>query len=218
MSNNWKQTSAKTDPFWHTIGEARNLNASASLSNGGGDDDGRMSNLLQLSSAPMGGMQVVVNVQLNGSGEMSSGFGIRYKAKGLYLFADTLKIENDADGNGFSDDNGLPAGESATKFGGKYTMDKLTVGLTLEQAEDLVSYDYMTMHATYGVNANDTIMFTYGQAEHITTAAADTDTMVLGYHHSMSKRTAVYAAYADVSSDTVANEASGFTFGLKHSF
>ena len=227
MSNNWKQTSAKMDPFWHTAVEMRATNASSTLSNSGGDDGGRMSNLFQFSMAPMGGIGFVVNAQLNGTGEMTTGFGIRYKAKGLYVFADTLKIENDvttagtpptAGADGLSDHRGFAAGESATKFGAKYKMGALTAGITLEQSEDVTGFDYTNLMATYKVNANDTVAFTYGMAEHATSTANDKDTLAVGYIHGMSKRTSVYAAYGDGSSDTVANEHNGLSFGLKHSF
>ena len=219
MSSNYKQTAAKMDPFWHTAVEGRATNSASNLSNGSGDDRGRMSNLFQFSMAPMGGIGFVVNAQLNGSGEMTTGFGLRYKAKGLYAFVDTLKIENDPDGDGTSNGGGAyAAGESATKFGAKYTMGALTAGITLEQTEDLVAFDYTTLMATYKMNANDTVAFTYGMASHITTSAADTDTIAVGYIHSMSKRTSTYVAYGDGSTDTTANEWNGLSFGLKHSF
>jgi len=218
MSSNYKQTAAKMDPFWHTAGEGRATGSASALSGASGDDGGRMSNLAQFSMAPMGGMNMVVNVQLNGSGEMTTGLGLRYKAKDIYAFVDMLSLENDADADGLTDHKSYAAGETAIKFGGKYTMGATTAGLTLEQTEDVVGYDYTTVMATHKVNENDTILFTYGMASHATTAAMDADTLALGYNHAMSKRTSTYAAVVSKSSDTAASEISGFTLGLKHKF
>ncbi|MDH5472548.1 MAG: porin [Gammaproteobacteria bacterium] len=240
LSSNYKETAAKMDPFWHTAAEGRGTGSTSDLSNSSGDDGGRMSNLLHFSSAPMGGMQVVLNAQLNGTGEMTTGLGIRYEAKGLYVFADMLNIENDANTDGVSDHRRYAAGESATKFGVKYTMDALTAGVVVEQTADVTAvvrtgagttaspyvytvtpgagYDYTTLMATYALNDNDTVAFTYGMAAHDTAAAADMDTVALGYMHNMSKSTTVYAAYVDRSSDTASAELNGLTFGLKHSF
>ena len=97
-------------------------------------------------------------------------------------------------------------------------MGALAAGITLENSDDVTGYAYPNLMATYKVNANDTVAFTYGMAEHATATANDKDTLAVGYIHGMSKRTAVYAAYGDGSSDVVANEHSGFSLGLKHSF
>ena len=86
------------------------------------------------------------------------------------------------------------------------------------------------------LNANNTVMVTYGTQDHIVDTN-DTSSFALGLAHSMSKRTTVYAAYLDVSDDdenagtwgytatgafstTVGTDqsASGFTLGLKHTF
>ncbi|MCW8957268.1 MAG: porin [Gammaproteobacteria bacterium] len=210
VTSSYKKTMAIMDPFWHTAGEGRAINSTSDLGNGLGNDRGRMTNAVQYHSPKMGGMQAVVNISMDGgAGDKNTGLGLRYETKGLFAFFDYVKMD---------DTTTYVVGESAMKFGAKYTMDALTVGLTLEQTEDLTGFDYTNLMATYALNANDTLAMTYGSGAHITNAAFDTDSIVLGYIHSMSKRTSVYAAYADVSSDTTANEASGLTFGLKHSF
>ena len=231
MSNNYKQTAAKMDPFWHTAVEGRATFGASPLTNGSNDDGGRMSNLFQFNMAPMGGIGFVMNAQLNGTGEMTTGFGVRYKAKGLYAFIDTLKYENDYDNgaavtDGLTDVAGHVAGESATKFGAKYTMGAVTAGVTVEQTADLTAsaknakdgYDFTTLMATYKMNANDTVAFTYGMAAGDSVVAVDADTMAIGYMHNMSKRTSVYGAYHDRSSDDKTMEQNGVSFGLKHSF
>ena len=40
---------------------------------------------------------------------------------------------------------GYVAGETATKFGGTYTMDALTLGLVMEQTEDVLGQDFMML-------------------------------------------------------------------------
>ncbi|MCW8910001.1 MAG: porin [Gammaproteobacteria bacterium] len=239
MSTNWKQTTGKMDPFWHTGAEGRGVIGinSSMLAGGLGDDRGRATNLFQFNMAPMGGMSIVANVELSGDGEMNTGFGVRYSAKGLYVFADMIKIANAADAGSAAVTTTDSAGdtvtleaavaptaawdESATKFGAKYTMDKITAGITIEQTEDLVGEDYMSLMATYKLNDNDTIAFVYGTADNLTDTN-DSNGMALGYIHGMSKRTAMYAAYIDRSYDGAAKSASsdvsGFSLGLKHSF
>ena len=221
FSTNNKQMAGKVDPFWHTAGEGRGaIGITSALTNSTGDDRGRQSNQIQYSSPKMGGMQMVVNAQLNGSGEPTMGLGLRYKTKTFLVFADMLKMENDADNDGLSDDLGYKT-DTATKIGGTYKMGATTLGLVLEQTEDVVGADYMMLSVKHKLNDSDTVAFTYGTADGLA-VSTDSTGMTLGYIHGLSKRTAVYAAVVDRSYDdsatAAANDVSGFSLGIKHSF
>ncbi len=219
LTTSYKQTTAWVDPFWHTIAEGRgDLTISSGLAGGRGVDRGRGTDTFQYRSPKMGGMQMIINRTFSGNqnGE-NLGVGFRYTSKTIKAFFDYVDIQT---GTAFNN------GESATKLGGTYKIGGTTIGLQLEQTEDLTNSDYTMVSVKQKVSDSGTILFSYGMRDSVVSLtnkaddkANSNDSFGLGYNHSMSKRTNVYAAYASKSDDaTGANDLDMLSLGIKHTF
>lgn len=140
---------------------------------------------------------------------------------------------------------------NAFKLGGSYTMDAFTLNLVYEKVSfnragtDILNQANWYLAGKYNINANDAVKLAYtaaGKNNNLTAAqVANTDAnqIAVGYDHSLSKRTSVYALYSKISNKgnpgvsnyffsqaTSAANANGgagstpsvFSLGMKHSF
>lgn len=137
------------------------------------------------------------------------------------------------------------AKESATKFGFGYTQDAIAVGFAYEKTSDNLTAGANTFgHSAYYLSGkysfgNDAVKAAYTSVGDLGGAANTGATQLsLGYDHSLSKRTTVYALYTTLKSDTLSvgyglantstgavntapganGTASAFSFGMKHTF
>ena len=201
MSSNYKQMGGKIDPMYRTVLEGRGfMKTQSSLHGGAGQDGGRMTNTVQLTSSKMGGMQAVFNMSVSGADDETMGLGVRYKAKNMMAYFDYLDTQTKA-----------AVGEAAIKVGGSYTMDALTIGAQFEQTEDALGADVVFLSANYKMNDNDNVAFTFGDND------SDDAGYAFLYNHKMSKRTNVYAGYGDNASNTAADD-QVVTAGIRHKF
>lgn len=190
-----------------------------------------------------------------------------YQTGGLYssLAYETHKIGSTGTGSLAGAAAGSFAGagskESAWKLGLGYQLDAYTLGYAYEQTSDNlggtgaaapVSTCIAVGQDCYGHSAwylsgkyrfgSDAIKLAYGQAGRLAGAAAGSDTSArqfsLGYDHSLSKRTTLYAFYTRLDNGTGINYGlstatvttgstaaagngatlSGLSFGMKHTF
>jgi predicted porin len=136
---------------------------------------------------------------------------------------------------------------TATKLSGSYTMDALTVGLVYEMLTDKFGTsktDQSNIHfaGKYAISDADTVKLAITMAgESKTDGATDTGSgatqISVGYDHSLTKNTKVFALYTAISNDTAAtygftsggstgdtgsvgadNDPSAIAVGLRHSF
>lgn len=140
----------------------------------------------------------------------------------------------------------LPSGakESATKVGIGYTQDAINVNFAYEKTTDnLAAGASLLGHSAYYLSGkytfgNDAIKAAYTKVGNLgTTAASGANQFSIGYDHSLSKRTTVYALYTAIKSDVnsnyglsnigtggantatgLGNKPSAFSFGMKHTF
>lgn len=135
--------------------------------------------------------------------------------------------------------------ESATKLGFGYSQDAIAVGFAYEKTSDNTgllnankyghSAYYLSGKYSFG---NDAVKAAYTKVGNLgATAASGASQFSLGYDHSLSKRTTVYALYTALKSDANANYGlsgtgtgaantaiglgsapSAFSFGMKHTF
>ena len=221
MSSNYKQMGGKVDALYRTPAEGRGfIHTQSSLHGGNATNRGRMSNTIQYSSPKMGGMQMVVNTTMSDSDDETMGVGFRYETKALTAYVDyidTVPTEKKHDVIGLG---GIGAGdtETATKIGAKFSSGPMFVGAQLENAEDVVGYNYIHLNAGYAIDKNNIVTFTYGTAEHADDSEIDTTGMALAYDHKMSKNTDVYVAYMDKSSDASPLEDSAMALGIRVKF
>jgi len=219
MSSNYKQMGGKVDPLYRTGAEGRAHGMQSALHGGSGDAGGRMTNTLQYTSPAMSGVTVVFNTTFtaaDNNADETVGLGVRYKAKNILAFFDYIDVDTDlVAGNAATTTAGT---ESAIKIGGTYTMDALTLGLQHELTGDLLGEDTTFLSAAYGINDNDTVIFTFASASADVVGGNDGAGFTLAYDHKMSKRTDVYAAYVseDMEDDNVDTDV--VSFGLRHKF
>jgi len=160
----------------------------------------------------MGGIQLVANVTLSNNANETTGVGVRYATKAFMAYLDWI----DTIPSGASVATG--ATESAIKVGGKFKSKAFHIAGQFESAEDVVGYDYIHVNGGFNINKNNSIQVTVGQASHVNTSAADTQSFAVAYNHKLSKMTNVYVGYGDISSDTVSLEDNILTFGIKKKF
>lgn len=120
--------------------------------------------------------------------------------------------------------------ESAVKLGGSYTIDALTLNAVYETTRDAGKHKGAYAAAKYNLGGGDAVKAAYAKALNGTQ-------VTVGYDHSMSKRTTVYALYTTLANKDGANnglaggnstggfatvgadqDPNAFSLGLKHSF
>jgi len=117
----------------------------------------------------------------------------------------------------------------ALKLGGGYTMDQVTVNAVVEQntftpkTGSETKGTNMYIGGKFAVSDSDAVKLAYtlrGETETGSTKNNDKASQVsVGYDHSMSAHTSVYALYSKVTEDaTGAADPSVVSFGMKHSF
>ena len=105
--------------------------------------------------------------------------------------------------------------EHATKLGLSYTQDAFNVNFAYEKLADNfnagangLGHNSYYLSGKYSLTANDTIKAAYTKADSIAADATSTTgakQFTLGYDHSLSKRTYVYALYTKLSNDANAS-------------
>ncbi|ENO75049.1 porin [Thauera sp. 63] len=102
------------------------------------------------------------------------------------------------------------------KLSAAYGQDKLEVG------SDDAKVKQWFVAATVPVSAAGNVLLAYGQQEIDDVDNSNNDRFSIGYHHSLSKRTTVYAQYGDydIEENSLAGEGyeSKFGLGVRHTF
>ena len=211
-SSNYKQMGGKIDPFYRTVIQARSVGQQSALHRGANEDGGRMTSAIQYTSPNFSGITVVLNTTMHASADEASGVGIRYKSKQLTAWVDTL--------SGQGDGSGALSGtfDSATKVGVKFAAtDQLTLGAQIESI-DLVGggeTDVSFLSATFGLDKNNTIAFTYGITDDVVSG------INFGIWHKLSKMTHAYVALNSTSDEVTGSSAADDDFlviGLRKKF
>ena len=231
MSSNYKQKGGAVDSLYRTPAEGRGLmHTQSNLHNGRAINRGRMTNAVQYSSPKMGGIQLVANTSVSNNEDETIGFGLRYETKGFMAFVDWIDAKPITSGllAAAIDAGDITAAEanpnigndseSAVKVGGKYSTKAFHVAGQYEDAEDLTGYNYIHLNAGYNIDKNNSIQASYGEAEHVDFADADTESFSVAFNHQLSKMTNVYVAYVDRSSDADELENDAFALGIKKKF
>lgn len=117
---------------------------------------------------------------------------------------------------------------SAFKLGGGYSMDAFKVNAVVERttfdpiaAGDNVTNTNVYLGAKFNVSSSDAVKAAYTKrgASSTTGSTDDASQIAIGYDHSMSKSTSVYALYAKTTTNSAVNvNPSILSFGMKHAF
>lgn len=250
----YKISTRKLDVFADSAAD----NRSASSSTGGrglmGVHDQRLSNVLAYISPAFSGLTVAAatvfgaetpTASTNKKGSALSLAGM-YSMDAIYA---TLAYQTITVGTAGTGDMGALFGlaaddkASAFKVGVGYTMDAITVNAVLENTtiDTIASATNETntniyLAGQFAISSTDAVKVAYTKAgaTKTTTSATDGATQIaVGYDHSMSKATSVYALYTKVTNDTTGTSGGGInsanpaaagadpsvlSFGMKHAF
>lgn len=239
-STAYKSPGSKIDPFYRTPLQSRDIGLQSNLHSGKGEEgQGRGTNMVRYDSPSLGGLSLTATYQFDDSkadGEDDDPYslGITYKGGGLYAAASYIDTQGADDAgayqilarydiadfsihgiyefddglisaqrsNGFTDNNGGRAG-SAQDTGG----DIWSVGATYSIGNNLVAFDY-----GYGADSDgkDGVGGTADDIE-------EYDVWRIGAYHSFSKRTRVYAGYANTDYEDK-GEDERIALGIRHNF
>lgn len=215
----YKASTRQLDVFNDTAADNRAL-----LSRG---HDNSATNAVSYASPSLGGLTLVVATGFTNETPQPSGYN-KSSAVGLAAmytagpFYAALAV-----------DNGKAAvtgdKDSATMLGGSYSMDALTISAEVEQLKltagtTEIKNTNMYLGAKFNISSSDAVKLAYTSVGEDKAGGAGADNGVtqvaIGYDHSLSKSTSVYALYAATSADdtTNDNEPTVLSFGLKHAF
>ena len=110
--------------------------------------------------------------------------------------------------------------EDALIMGAKMSMDALTVGVVYEEYDSTTAnadYDTTGISASYAMGAN-VISASFSTRDHQNTATKDIDRTTFGVEHKLSKKTSVYASYADVDAGVANTNRSMTSVGMIMNF
>ncbi|MBI3222130.1 MAG: porin [Nitrosomonadales bacterium] len=230
---------------------ADNIADNRSLMGAAGVHDTRATDVVAYMSPAMSGFSVAAAYVANAEGVTTAAHtkGSAYSLAAMYDNAGingAFAYQTIKGGNGSN--ASLPAlavGDKADawKIGGGYTMDAINVNAIYEKTTNTVTGVqtkqtnwYLSGKYSFG---NDAVKLAYTKAGNPTgAAAADAKQISVGYDHSLSKRTTVYALYTQLSNSAAAayglttgvtgvtgavagvagQKPSAFSVGMKHSF
>jgi len=205
-SSNYKSKGGKVDPMYRTPLEGRSSfmrTQSNRLHGGAAIDRGRMTKSINYTTPKMNGFEVQVNTSLTGQDD-SSGIGLRHSTKKSLVYVDYI---ND------SFVGGAGTYEVATKVGGFYKFDDLTVGAQFENSADIDGSDYWFLSASYKLDKTSTLKFSTGEAD----GARMSSSVAAMYDYKLDKSTNIYAGYGS-KSDDLGPDDSMFTIGARYKF
>jgi predicted porin len=255
----------KLDVFGDGIADNRSImGGGIALTTVGASFDGRQPNVVAYISPAMSGFTGAVAYVAGAEGQQTAAQtkGSAWSMAGLYsmdAFYASLAYEVHNIGNApgtlgpVATLGNVTVKESATKLGLGYTIDAFSVGFAYEKTSDnfggnvalapaavagsnVLGHNAYYLSGKYNLSANDAIKLAYTKAGSNVTANTGAKQFSLGYDHSLSKRTTVYAMYTKLSNETggvYALSANGtgapavaaagaapsaFSFGMKHSF
>jgi len=125
---------------------------------------------------------------------------------------------------------GLAAKDDEAKIfrlGGSYAMDAFTVNAMIEMPNVKVAgvetkHTDLYIAGKFAVNSNDNVGLAYSKRGETDVAGVkqnnDASQIAVGYDHSMSKATSVYAHYTKISANGTAADPSNLELGIKHAF
>jgi predicted porin len=221
------------DPLYRTSVQARGIGLQSTLHKGAGEDgQGRAEDTIRYDSPNWNGLQagghytVQTETEDRSNADNPWGVGVQYKNGPFLVFADY--ITSDAGGD-----------DSAYKVGGKWSFGNYALYGQYEVDDGLISHltgaqggrnatkgdgaDVWEIGGT-GTWGNNMLVAAYGQGDDTSgNSGVDINTEydvfeIVGVH-SFSKRSSVYAGYANISPDANSDrDQDRYTLGMKHKF
>ena len=237
----YKTATRRLDLFGDGIADNRGNQSTGTFASGtmmGGGHDTRVSNALQYNSMNMGGFTIAASTVFGAeTAAASTTKGTLISLAGMFeqgpIYA-TVAMQTVKAGSAAGD---LAAGANAFglgavddkatafKVGGSFSTDVFAVNAVVEKVKKTVA---VTAVETSGTNlylggkfniGSDAVKAAYTKRGATTNAVNDATQLSVGYDHSMSKATTVYALYTKKTDNTVGNpDPSALSVGMRHSF
>jgi predicted porin len=248
----YKNSTRGMDLFGDTLGDNRSLMGAGVIS-----FDGRQADVVQYDSPNLSGFKVSLQYVAGAEAATTAGNvkGNAYSLAGTYaqgpmnLAAAYETHDMGTAGTGTMGATGagvVNQKEKAYKLAGSYTMDQITGVLVYEKTDDgfgagganALGHRSWYVGGKFAVTGSDAVKLAYTNRNNLgNTANSSAKQISLGYDHSMSKRTTVYALYTKLTNDSAAANALGiagttgavaaqgldadpsaFQIGLRHAF
>ena len=232
----YKSATRRLDMFGDSAADTRN---SLGITMMGGGHDVAASNSITYLSPSMSGLSVAVGSVFGAEKAASTDKkGSAISLAGMYeegpIYA-TLAFDKAKAGTVSSGDLGTPAygtvaaddEAKAFKLGGSYSMDAIAVNAVYEKVTTTLSAvetkgTNLYLAGKFALSSTDAVKLAYTKRGETETGslknANDAKVVALGYDHSMSKATSVYALYAKVTQQGTRPDPSTLSVGIKHSF
>jgi len=233
----YKNSTRKLDVFFDVAGDNR---AGVGAIGGLLTHDNRYSNTIAYVSPGMSGFAVAATAIFGGETPVANSTkGTGYSLAGTWsmdafyaaLAYESLKYGTAGTGDlGAAGGNALDDTDTAFKLGGGWSMDAFTLNAVIEMpsAKDAASgietkNTNFYLAGKFAFSASDAIKLAYtdrgDQDVGGTKAGNHASQIAVGYDHSMSKTTSVYANYVKTSADpSTAADPSVLSLGMKHAF
>ncbi len=232
ISTVYKSHGASIDPVYRTSVQGRGIGLQSGLHTGAGESgQGRAEDTFRYDSPSWNGLKVAAHytmqteTQADNDTDSPFSVGAQYKNGPFLVFADY--ITNDQGGD-----------DAAYKVGGKWTFGNYALFGQYEVDDGLISFRDGTQGGTNGTSGdgadvwfvggtgkfgNNLLYAAYGQGDKTTGNDFDFDNGYESFEvvgvHSLSKRTSVYAGYANIAPDANSDRDSDIvTLGMKHKF
>jgi predicted porin len=237
----YKMATRNLDLFADGIADNRG-NHSTSLTFGGttmmgGGHDARPGNVIAYISPAMSGFTVAAATAFGAeTATANTTKGSIYSLAGMYdqgpfyaaLAYQTIKIGTGGTGDLGAGFLGLAVNDktSAFKVGGSYTMNAFAVNAVIERITNTTALTGTDLKNTnvylagkFNITSADDVKLAFTKRGSQTGLANDATQYTVGYDHSLSKATSVYALFTKVNAKaTGAPDPSALSLGIKHSF
>ena len=237
----YKTATRRLDLFGDGIADNRGNKSNGTFGSGtmmGGGHDVGVSNALQYNSMNMGGFTVAASTVFGAeTAAASTTKGTLISLAGMFeqgpIYA-TVAMQTVKAGSAVTGDLGAGANAfglgavddkaTAFKVGGSFSTDVFAVNAVVEKVKKTVA---VTAVETSGTNlylggkfniGSDAVKAAYTKRGATTNAVNDATQLSVGYDHSMSKATTVYALYTKVTASGTLADPSALSVGMRHSF
>ena len=205
----------------------------------GGGHDTRLSNVIAYISPAMSSFSVAAATVFGAenNGVVNASKGSLYSLAGMYeqgpiyatLAYDTIKAGSAGTGDlapGVMGTAAVDDKATAFKAGGSFTTDAFAVNAVLERITNTtavggakVNHTDIYLAGKFNITSADDVKLAFTKRGSQTGLANDAKQYTVGYDHSLSKATSVYALFTKVNAKaTGAPDPSALSLGIKHSF
>lgn len=231
----YKMSTRNLDMFADGIADNRgNQSTSQTFNNTtmmGGGHDATLGNVIAYISPSMSGFSVAAATVFGAeTAAANTTKGSAYSLAGMYAqgpFYGALAYQTVKQGDAGTGDLGGTVNDkdAAFKVGGSYSVDAFAVNAVIERVTFTPAVGTERTNTNYylagkfNISSTDDVKLAYTKRGSQSGLTNDAKQYTVGYDHSMSRNTTVYALYTKLTDNTVGGaDPSAFSVGIKHSF